>query len=103
MLAFQKIPGTLNPADVLTKYFSREAIDKYSKMLGAVNTEGRSDKAAQLQQLQRKVRQWRSQVKAQALKSLDAIVPVGAPDMDEDRFVLNMLVRCHSRLMRSWM
>ena len=72
-------------------------------MLGAVNTEGRSDKAAQLQQLQRKVRQWRSQVKAQALKSLDTIVPVGAPDMDEDRFVLNMLVRCHSRLMRSWM
>ena len=87
VIAFQKIPGTLNPADLLTKHLSREAIDKYSEMLGAVKIEGRSDKAAQLHQLQRKVRQLRSQVKAQASKSLDTIVPVCAPDMDEERFI----------------
>ena len=56
-------------------------------MLGAVKTEGRSDKAAQLHQLQKKVRQLRSQIKAQASKSLDTIVPVCVPDMDEERFI----------------
>ena len=87
VIPFQEIPGTLNPAELLTRYLSREAIDKYSEMLRAINTEGRSDKAAPLHQLQRKVRQLRSQVKARALKSLDTIVPVCAPDMDEERFV----------------
>ena len=80
-------PGTLNPADLMTRYLPRQAIDKYSEMFGAVKTEGRSIKAAQLHQLQRKVRQLRSQVKTRALKSLDTIVPVCAPDMDEERFV----------------
>ena len=56
-------PGTLNPADLMTRYLLREAIDKYSEMFGAVKAEGRSIKAAQLHQLQRKVRQLRSQVK----------------------------------------
>ena len=47
----------------MTRYLLREAIDKYSEMFGAVKAEGRSIKAAQLHQLQRKVRQLRSQVK----------------------------------------
>ena len=79
--------GTLNPADLLTRYLSRKAIDKYSEMLGVVKTEGGSDTAAQLHQLQRKVRQLRSHVKTRALKSFDTIVPVCAPDMDEERIV----------------
>ena len=80
-------PGTLNPADLMTRCLSRQAIDKYSEIFGAVKTEGRSIKAAHLHQLQRKVRQLRSQIKAQASKSLDSIVPVGVTDMDEERFI----------------
>ena len=66
VVAFQKINGTMNPADLFTKHLSREAMEKYTTMLGANKTEGRSDKAAQLHVLQRKVRQLRAQVKKKA-------------------------------------
>ena len=66
VVAFQKINGTMNPADLFTKHLSREAKEKYTTMLGANKTEGRSDKAAQLHVLQRKVRQLRAQVKKKA-------------------------------------
>ena len=45
-IAFVKVKGTSNPADLFTKYLSRETIDMNLKHLQADKVEGRSDKAA---------------------------------------------------------
>ena len=63
VIAFQKINGALNPADLFTKHLSRETMDRYAAMVGGTKIEGRSEKAAQLHTLQKKVRQLRAQIK----------------------------------------
>ena len=87
VVAFQKIHGTSNPADLFTKYLSRECIDKYIDMLGAVKTEGRSEKAAQLHHLQKKLRQLRSQVKRKDMKTRTDVAPALEDKTDEISFV----------------
>ena len=62
-IAFAKVKGTENPSDLFTKYLSREMIDKHLKVMQAEKSEGRSSKAAQLHQLQKKVRQLKAQVR----------------------------------------
>ena len=62
-IMFAKVKGTENPSDLFTKYLSREVIDGHLKSLRAEKTEGRADKAAQLHQLQRKLRQLKAQLK----------------------------------------
>ena len=85
-IAFQKIPGTSNPADLFTKHLSREVIEKYIMMLGATHVDGRSDKAAQLHQLQKMVRQLRAQVKIKSEKLCHVEKPVIEVDTDELKF-----------------
>ena len=87
VVAFQKISGLVNPADLFTKHLSRECIDKYVDMLGAVKTEGRSEKAAQLHQLQRKVRQLRSQVRHKETKSIESVEPGTIDTCNESEFI----------------
>ena len=86
-MAFQKIHGISNPADLFTKHLSRECIDKYIDMLGAVKTEGRSEKAAQLHHLQKKLRQLRSQVKRKDMKTRTDVAPALEDKTDEISFV----------------
>ena len=48
-----KVLGTENPADLMTKYLGRDAIDQYSRVLGYEYREGRSATTAQLHRVQR--------------------------------------------------
>ena len=61
-VTFHKVKGTLNPADLFTKYLAREATEGYLKMMSAELKEGRSEKAADLHTLMRKKRQLKSQL-----------------------------------------
>ena len=67
-VTFAKIKGTLNPADLFTKYLSRECIDRYCGDIGAKCEQGRAPQAAQLHELRRKVRQLKAGVKLQQMK-----------------------------------
>ena len=87
VFSFKKINGTASPADWFTKHLSREAMDKYSVMLGAEKIEGRSDKAAQLHHLQRKVRQLRAQVRHKDNKISEGDMPDIEVDMVGDNFI----------------
>ena len=44
-IAIQKVLGTENPADLMTKYLPASKIDKYMAMLGQQSREGRADKS----------------------------------------------------------
>ena len=55
----------MNPADILTEHLSRESMERYTSTIGAVKAEGRSEKAAQLQHLQRKGRRLKAQLNEQ--------------------------------------
>ena len=61
-VTFHKVKGTLNPADLFTKYLARGATEEYLKMMSAELKEGRSEKAADLHMLMRKKRQLKSQL-----------------------------------------
>ena len=86
VIGFQKIQGAANPADLFTKHLSREAMDKFTELIGGVKVDGRSGKAAQLHQLQRKLRQLKSQIKNKTLKLCHIEKPVTEVDVDEEKF-----------------
>ena len=67
-VTFHKVKGTLNPADLFTKYLSREVTEGYLKMMNAELKEGRSENAADLHALTRKKRQLTSQLNAKIKK-----------------------------------
>ena len=85
-IAFAKVKGTNNPSDLFTKYLSREMIDVHLKCMKAEKTEGRSSKAAQLHQLQRKLRQFKAQVKLKETKK--HVVDDYEPKYSEDSFTV---------------
>ena len=47
-LKYQKVLGTLNPADVMTKYLGQKEIEKYMGMLNQEYRSGRADGALDL-------------------------------------------------------
>ena len=67
-VTFHKVKGTLNPADLFTKYLSREGTEGYLKMLSASLAEGRSEKAADLHSLIRKKKKLQAQLNTKAKK-----------------------------------
>ena len=85
-IAFAEVKGTNNPSDLFTKYLSREMIDVHLKCMKAEKTEGRSSKAAQLHQLQRKLRQFKAQVKLKETKK--HVVDDYEPKYSEDSFTV---------------
>ena len=87
MVAFQKINGNMNPADLSAKHPSREAMEKYTIVIGANQTEGRSDKAAQLHVLQKKVRQLKAQVKKKTLTKNDGNGESRLKELEEADFM----------------
>ena len=44
-MQFAKIPGVQNPADLMTKYLSREVMEKFVHKLGFEWSSGRAEKA----------------------------------------------------------
>ena len=48
-VTYQKILGTENPADLMTKYLSREVIEKHMTKLGQEVREGRAEKGLAMQ------------------------------------------------------
>ena len=48
VIEMTKVPGTRNPADLMTKHLGREMLDLYSQMLGYTYVEGRAQAAAEL-------------------------------------------------------
>ena len=63
VMRFEKIAGSINPADTFTKYISRDLMGTHvSKMSGDLR-EGRANATVQLHQLQKKLRQIKHQRK----------------------------------------
>ena len=82
-VTFAKIKGTLNPADLFTKYLSKECIDRYCETIGATRQEGRSEQAAQLHVLRRRVRQLKTGLKQMNVKKIiDHGVEDKIPELD---------------------
>ena len=55
-VTYQKVLGTENPADLMTKYLTREVIDKHTTKLGQEVREGRAQKSLEMQGSQSGVR-----------------------------------------------
>ena len=105
-VTFAKIKGTSNPAELFTKYLSREVIDKHCAEIGASCETGRASQAAQLHELRRKVRQLKAGVKAQ--KDKNDMMKMRGPtkptmedmEIDVDKFILNIVVDTEDRFDR---
>ena len=108
MLGFAKVLGSHNPADIFTKYISRELMRQHIVKMNPEIRDGRAEVTVKLHAIKRRVRQVRAEVKKrkhEAIRQMNGMVEMKDPEVIEGDYLKLSIEneKCIDASMEQWM